>query len=288
MTLTFDHLLATEGIDPPSVHLARHKDNSRGRQHTIYGLWLYKRDDFELYQRIQGRLVFGVGNMVASFVVTPAAETLFVGLYRVEQVRRVPDGMRDPFGEHDVSGLNLYDLVQDKRLAEYVGTLTIDWGKGFLSWAQRAGRKPKRILSITRAFQEDRFPGYLRFIQTLSEIPSILPSWKDRLTEAKGVYLLTCPRTHEHYVGSATGLGGFYERWMQHAAMEGDAVRFRSRDPADYQVSILEVAGSSMSENDIVRAEQLWMRKLQSTSMGLNAPVRSMTSSASPVSATPP
>jgi hypothetical protein len=51
---------------------------------------------------------------------------------------------------------------------------------------------------------------------------------------------------------------------------EGDAVAFRSRKPSDYQVSILEVAGSAMGDADILAAERFWMQKLQSTAMGLN------------------
>jgi len=40
--------------------------------------------------------------------------------------------------------------------------------------------------------------------------------------------------------------------------------------PSDEQVSILEVAGSGASDNDILVAEQLWINKLQSRAMGLN------------------
>jgi hypothetical protein len=54
------------------------------------------------------------------------------------------------------------------------------------------------------------------------------------------------------------------------AAKGGDAVQFRSREASDYQVSILGVAGSSASDRDILSAEQLWMRKLQTNEMGLN------------------
>jgi hypothetical protein len=57
---------------------------------------------------------------------------------------------------------------------------------------------------------------------------------------------------------------------MQHAAMGGDAVRFKNRNPSDYQVSILEVAGSGSADEDILASEQLWIRKLQSVAMGLN------------------
>ena len=40
---------------------------------------------------------------------------------------------------------------------------------------------------------------------------------------------------------------------------------------SDYQVSILEVAGSGATADEVVRLEHLWMRKLQTTSMGLDS-----------------
>jgi hypothetical protein len=89
----------------------------------------------------------------------------------------------------------------------------------------------------------------------------------------RGIYLLTCPRTREQYVGSATGEDGFYGRWMQHNAVGGDAVRFKSRDASDYQISILEVAGSAATDVEILATEQLWIKKLQSVQMGLNGSV---------------
>ena len=94
--------------------------------------------------------------------------------------------------------------------------------------------------------------------------------WKAVLTNARGIYLLTCPRTREQYVGAAFAQGGFLVRWTQHASMSGDATAFRSRNPEDYRVSILEVAGSLTTDDDIVRMEKRWKAKLQSREMGLN------------------
>lgn len=44
----------------------------------------------------------------------------------------------------------------------------------------------------------------------------------------------------------------------------------KSRDPSDYQVSILEVAGSAATVEEIREMEKLWKQKLQSREMGLN------------------
>ena len=87
----------------------------------------------------------------------------------------------------------------------------------------------------------------------------------------RGVYILTCPRTKEQYVGSADGKDGFWGRWMQYYRTgHGDNLGLKSRDPSDYQVAILEVAGTAADHRDILAMEGRWQRKLQSKEMGLN------------------
>jgi hypothetical protein len=269
MPITFANILESAGIDPREVHLARHAD-TRVRGKSPYTLWRSDLAGFELYQRIQRRPVFRVGNLVASFVVPPTGETLFVGCYRVAGVGTVPSGMEDPLVDIDVTGLRLYDLQPNNHLAEYKGRLIIDWGGGARTWCQKAASNVKNVLELRANLRDESFPGYMKLVGRLSDVTSFYTSWIVRLREAKGIYLISCPKTREHYVGKASGEGGFYERWLQHAAVGGDALGFKRRDPSDYQVTILEVSGSSATEDDISAAEQRWIRKLQSTAMGLN------------------
>jgi len=51
----------------------------------------------------------------------------------------------------------------------------------------------------------------------------------------------------------------------------GGNIQLKSRDPSDYQVSILEVAGSSATDAEISALEMLWKAKLQTRQMGLNS-----------------
>ena len=76
--------------------------------------------------------------------------------------------------------------------------------------------------------------------------------------------MLTCPATDETYVGSATGTGGFWQRWMNYAADgHGGNIGLRERDRSDYRVSILQVAGSTDTYDDVIAMEMLWKRKLR-------------------------
>jgi hypothetical protein len=108
-------------------------------------------------------------------------------------------------------------------------------------------------------------------MEPLSKIEGLPKGWIEILKNTAGVYLLTCPKTKEQYVGKASGAEGFWQRWMQYVATgHGGNVALKSRDNSDYRVSILEVAGSSATSDDILKMESRWMAKLQSREMGLN------------------
>lgn len=270
--ITFNCVLQHERIDPRSVVLLRHQITGSRTLLKPYDLWRAANGSFEAYQSIQSKARFRKDDLLASFVVTPADETLFVGLYLVQSVGGVPPDQKDPVApDHDLTGCFWHVTMPDTRLDEYSGRLLIDWGKGFRTWVQSAGRQDKRVIEIRRSFQEPEFPGFLLFSRPLSQIDALPKGWADALQACRGVYLLTCPRTKEQYVGSAAGANGFLGRWQEYAITgHGGNIALKSRDPSDYQVSILEVAGSAATVDEIIRMEQRWKAKLQSTEMGLN------------------
>lgn len=272
MPLSFNAILDDYGISPAEVRLLRHQTNAqRGR--TLYGLWRDDPDAFLTYQSIQtsqnrSRLA---SPYWASFVVTPARSVMFVGLYEVERVGQCPAGTIDPFNGMTVEGLDLYNQRLVGVSAEDIGRVFIEWGTATRTWPQLAANQPKPIVEITRTFQEEIFPGYANFIANLSTVEALPVGWLSALRSARGVYLLTCPRTKEQYVGSAYGEDGFMGRWLAYVRDgHGGNQGLKSRDPSDYQVSILEVSGSSAISEEIIAAEQLWKAKLQSREMGLN------------------
>lgn len=272
MGLTFNAILAGYGIDSRQVRLLRHQNGAvKGR--TLYSLWRDDLPSFLSYQNIQSiqnraRLA---SPYWAAFVVTPAQSNMFVGLYAVELIGQCPEGTIDPFKLHDVTGLDLYRSALVGVSDPDIGRVFIDWGSGTRTWAQKAADQPKPILEITRVFREEEFPGYTRFITNLSTIEALPASWLGTLKAAKGIYLLTCPETKEQYVGSAYGEDGFLGRWLAYVRDgHGGNVILKSRNRSDYQVSILEVCGSSASVEEIIAMENLWKVKLQTREMGLN------------------
>jgi hypothetical protein len=277
MAILFNSLLEQNGLPLKDVRLLRHKDRRAEKGKTPYELWQYDRKKFDRYQYIQNpkRRQYLKAKYWASFVGTPNSQTLFVGLFRVtyaglsrEDIPRVFMAGIDKAGTCDV-----YETVLDNRLKEFVGRLYIQWGAGSLAWVQRADKNNKPISELHSRLKEPEFPGFLTFMETLSKVKAeALPkSWIDILKISRGVYLLTCPSTKEQYVGSASGADGFWGRWQVHARTgQGDAIQLKSREPSDYQVSILEVFGTSTLDDEIIHLENRWKQKLRTKEMGLN------------------
>jgi hypothetical protein len=271
----FNTILAQLGIAPSTVRLLRHQDSRSAKGKTPYELCRDDRPAFETYQGAQSFVNRPKlrGDHWASFVVTPGGETLLAGLYGcrylgVNKVERIwPHTVgTDPAGTCDV-----YELTLDERLNDLAGRLVIAWGDSERAWFQRADNQDKIVLQIREAFREPDFPGLARFISPLSKVGALPVTWIAALSLSRGIYLLTCPKTREQYVGSATGADRFYGRWLSYAQDgHGGNVGLKSRDPSDYQVSILEVAGSAAIFEEIIAMKVLWKRKLQSREMGLN------------------
>lgn len=277
MMFSFTDLLLKAGLAPRNVRLLRHQTKSPGGR-TPYLLWRDHKPAFIDYQGAQtvANRAKLAAPMWASFVAPPTGGTLFAGLYTAERVGTIDPGWIDPL--HDTPVFNLaqgeidrYETVLTPHLEDYVGRLWIDWGSGTRSWIQRPDQQDKPITELTRFFREDAFPGYTHFITKVSEVQTLPSTWVSALRAARGVYLLTSARTHEQYVGSATGGGGFFGRWLNYAQDgHGGNIGLKSSEPSDYEISILEVCGSAASVEEIIAVEQLWKRKLQSREMGLN------------------
>jgi CubicO group peptidase (beta-lactamase class C family) len=268
----FNTLLRAEGIDPTDVKLVRHQDTRHPERPTPYQLWQCDDGRFDLYQKLQKRAVFKGAKFLASFVATPLDETLFVGMYRNKGVGKARRGIADPSSGKDAGGWNLYDLVPSSRLKEYEGRLVIAWGEGYRSWVQLARKQDKAVVEVRRKAHEPLFPGFLDFSTRLSNLAGVPASWRTILSAVSGVYLFTHPETGKQYVGSAQGTGGFWGRWEQYVASgHGGNKRMRDIPVADYQISVLEVAASSASPDDVAKMESRWKEKLLTRKFGLNA-----------------
>jgi hypothetical protein len=275
MPIMFNSILVDAGLNLADVRLLRHKDPQASKGRTPYELWRDNRPQFDLYQSTQG---IGYRSKLqapywASFIGTPSNETLFVGLYAMQHRKLMEEDTPRPQSDGvDKAGTcDFYDLSLEKALEDLIGRLLIDWGPGPRSWIQHADRKNKIVTELRTSFKEDDFPGFLNFVEHLSKLDKLPKDWVTALRYSKGIYLLTCPKTREQYVGSATGEEGFWQRWQDYAQTgHGGNLALKSREPSDYQVSILEIAGTAATTDDILAMEARWKKKIQSREMGLN------------------
>jgi hypothetical protein len=142
-------LLGAEGIDPRNVKLVRHTSARRGP--TLYEVWRSGPSGLELiegYQAVQSLKRFQIGDLLASFVVTPSRDTLFIGLYHVTGIESETRELTEPIYKHQFTGWK-YEIERDSRLGRFVKQLAIDWGPGYKAWVQHADRQNKRIVSIS-------------------------------------------------------------------------------------------------------------------------------------------
>jgi hypothetical protein len=275
MPIMLNTILREAGLDLTDIRLIRHKDQRATRGRTPYELWRDNRQQFDLYQSIQripnrGKLA---ATYWAVFIVNLNDETMFAGIYAARYRGLLESDTPKPHmdGIDEAGSSDVYDLTLQETLGDLIGKLFVDWGPGALAWVQYADRNNKPITELRLEFQEPSFPGFLNFIRPLSKLDNVPKSWITALQSSRGVYLLTCPKTKEQYVGSATGEMGFWGRWEDYIQTgHGGNLGLKSRDPSDYQVSILEVAGTSATAHDIQMMEGRWQSKLQSQEMGLN------------------
>ena len=276
MPLRFNQLLAEAGIDPAEVRLLRHQtDLGRGR--SLLEAWRVDRGSFEAYQCLQlsAKRSSFTRQYWAAFFGTWDGRTLFGGLYAASDPARIEEAVEVPLsgGLAAAGTLDRFTTTLSDHLANYIGRLYIDWGggsSGKRSWNQRADVQDKRITELHLDQTEQPFPGLMAISSPLSVIGEAPTGWIQRMTDACGVYLLTCPRTGELYVGSATGEGGFWSRWQEYRRNgHGGNVALLGREPTDWRVSVLQVAGSADSADDILAMEALWKVKLQAREFGL-------------------
>lgn len=271
--LRFNMLLNEAGINPAQVRLLRHAPKVGER--SLLDVWRIDRDEFEDYQALQwvnAKASFARPYW-ASFIGTWDGRTVFAGLYEIGAHAIVEAAGIVPISNVPYEGgaLACYETCLSPLLNEYSGRLYIDWGGGKLAWNQRAEGQDKVITELRASMVEAPFPGLLTLNLQLSELADAPSEWIIHLAAAKGIYMLCCPRDGSRYIGSATAEGGFWARWSEYRANgHGGNIGLIDRDPSDFTATILQVAGSADTLDDILAAEARWKDKMQTRIWGLN------------------
>lgn len=274
MVLTFNMLLGLSSIDLNGVRLLRHRDKRVQKQ--VFRAAITKDPRFDAYQESQEseQVVASLrrASHIASFVVGPAGDTVFAGLWAVEGESL--EAPVNPFLGEQMHGPGAVRFKTRRldALDGYCGRLLVDWGDAPRVWLQRAENKDTPIVELRRQVEDPEFPGFQGFHSVLGDIDSLPRSWIAALSATAGVYLLVHRERADLYVGAAYGAGGFYARWMSYLDGHGGNVAMREigGEARDYDVAILETTGNGLEESDVVALESRWKRKLGSRVRGLN------------------
>lgn len=270
--ITFNDILRAGGIDPDiaRVKLLRHVE-TRNRI-DVHDVWRHQRERFEAWQARQRDDFFSGVAFVASFVVSRAGETVFVGIYAVggestTVVPGTPDALTGtPAGqrvaEHELTRVPDFDTYADR--------LVVQWFRAGKApgWWQWAHRNAKPVLEIATQ-QEAPFPGWLAFRHPVDELDNLPIGWRQTLRSTSGIYLLTDAKG-VHYVGSAKGGDGLFGRWQAYRGGRfGGNVGLKGAT-GPFTVSVLQTVDPAMSDETIERIESHWKNKLGGRRIGHN------------------
>jgi group I intron endonuclease len=105
-----------------------------------------------------------------------------------------------------------------------------------------------------------------------------LPSWRSALKSFSGVYVITDNKTGKHYIGSAYGGEGIWQRFVLYARnVHGgnrELKQLLEKHGKDYfnnfQLSILEVCDLNANKDYVLSRESHWKDVLRSREFGYN------------------
>jgi hypothetical protein len=234
-----------------------------------------------LYQAVQSR-AYEVGNVIVGFGGNRGRHALLLGAWRVDARMATSDALQRGLLEQsfEVPGtlgtwfhhLTELDNVTDLRLR-----LEVEWGKE-LAWRRVLTQKSLYPCTF-RADCPVPFEGLSNVSLVMSELRIILDDvkWRNGLSSVSGVYLITDERTGQHYVGSASGGQGIFQRWADYSRSgHGDnqaLMLLLESDPkrqSDFRFTLLETFPLDTSRAAAVHRENHWKRALGSRRFGMN------------------
>jgi hypothetical protein len=235
---------------------------------------LYREGKFEDWQRCQTKRNFE-RSFVLSLIRLPGSHRwLFAGVHNSQGSER-----------HEESRLHYYRLNERSACSELNGRLIVIFERpGRQSYLDAEKWVDQIHLSeiLSEPIRIAEFPGYKKINLSRSELDAIvsqgLESWRIALSNVAGVYLISDTISGKLYVGSATGEGGIWQRWVQYSAMGhgGNAGLIQLLETegceraAAFRFSVLEVADADASWEEILRRESHWKAILLTREHGLN------------------
>lgn len=235
------------------IHLATGKDHPP--------LNAFFEGTFKEWQEYQTRGNFTREMIVSLIELPPPNLWLFAGVYQVlsherKSEKHVAYQTKLLPNQEDLIGRLIVEHARVGRPSYLIGPR--DGGAFYLSSIR------EKKLSV------DEFPGYNVANISYSTLKIIIEqkvqSWFGALSNIKGIYFICDRKTGKGYVGSATGDSGIWQRWEAYSnnghggnkelrdILKNNGSNYRH----NFQYSILEIADSHTSDEQIIKRESHW------------------------------
>jgi len=230
---------------------------------------------FRQWQEHQRRKNFECKH-VLSLIHLGGRRWLFAGVYEILGVGR---------GKWKRLPCYRYSTQEIEGLDHLTARAIVDFNKTFRASYLRGARYIDQLEVV--AIRDQRmtigdFPGFNSVVLSHSMLRTLArecpSSWRTALTNVSGVYLITDTKTGKHYVGSAYGGDGIWQRWLAYAKTGHggnkelrDLLRTEGAEHCHFfQFSLLEVCDLNSSDDYVIARETHWKTVLRSREFGLN------------------
>ncbi len=178
-----------------------------------------------------------------------------------------------------------YSTRELEGLEHLTGRVIVRFEKKFRA-SYLVGKKHSDSLLVSQIRDQKMsigdFPGYKSVLLSHRMLRTVvrenLPSWKSALSNVSGVYVITDNETGKHYIGSAYGEGGIWQRWVAYAKNGHGGnrelkqlLKSKGHDYVQHwQLSILEVCDLNANEEFVISRESHWKDVLRTREFGYN------------------
>jgi hypothetical protein len=248
-------------------------DNYKVHLATGNPLQAFFNNDFKKWQEYQTKRNFPC-EMVISLIELRRNKWMFAGVYKILGHKKIS-------AKHIDYSTELLD-GQDDLIGRIVVHHKRTGRPSYLKGKTDGGEfEVSEILATCLTIKD--FPGHNNVRITNAQLKSItgqgIQTWHGALSNVKGVYLITDNSCGKHYVGSAVGGSGIWQRWSDYASNgHGGNKELRAvlKDKGadhknNFQYSILEIADTHSTDDQIRSRETFWKEVLRSKEFGYNS-----------------
>lgn len=286
--IELNDLLVKEGLDPSRVFVMRHRPTEKALRDVLPWLAAEQHDLYNAYQSQHGERVEAAlcrATHLVSCIGHAAGKALFVGLYTVAGFERIAakkywampnNKLLLTYGTHgpkEGRDALWFDLHVSEQLQSLKGRLILEWPGIERAWWRWASRNTFAVDAICEeSLLVKKLPEWESLVLDWVKLQSLPVSWKQALSQWRGIYYIFDKTDRMGYVGSAYGADNLLGRWLNYAATgHGGNRLLRSRNPEDFVFSILQRVSPDMDSDEIVAIESSWKERLHTRSpLGLN------------------